>query len=32
MDRGAADMQRRLEDARSRLKATTPALPDDEPS
>jgi hypothetical protein len=27
---GAADMQRRLDDARSRLKATTAPLPDDE--
>jgi len=30
MDRGAAELQRRLEDARSRLKAEQPPRPDDE--
>jgi hypothetical protein len=30
MDRGAAEMQRRLEDARSRLKAAQPPRPDHE--
>jgi hypothetical protein len=30
MDRGAAEMRRRLEDARSRLKAAVPPRPEDE--